>query len=301
MSVPHRLILSLLTAAVCAFTVAAQPPKGANAADEAALLKNAEGFLEAFQKGDAKAVAAFWTTDGDYTDQTGKRLSGREAIEKSFTEFFAENKGAQLRIEIDGLRFITPDVAIEDGMTAVIVPNGGPPSRAKYSIVHVKKDGKWSIGSVRETVYTPPSNFEHLRGLEGLVGTWIEEGAKGETIRISFEWAMSQNFLTSTYEVSFKNIAVGGATQWVGWDAAAKTIRSWSFHSHGGFGEGVWTQSGKTWTIKTSSTLPDGKKVSGTDMITFADSDTVLFSAKERMVDGKPLPDIKEIKLVRAK
>src|SRR3984957_17808971 len=128
------------------------------AKEEAGLLKRAEAFVEAFHKGDAKAVAAFWTTDGDYTDLTGKRLTGREEIEKSFTAFFTENKGAKVRIEIESLRFITPEVAIEDGMTAVLSPDGGPPSRAKYTIVNVKKDGQWQIGSVRESVYTPQSN-----------------------------------------------------------------------------------------------------------------------------------------------
>src|SRR5215218_9143255 len=148
--------------AACCLSAKAQPPKNGYAADDAAIQKNAEAFVEAFNKGDVKAVAAFWTGDGDYTDQLGKRLTGREAIEKSFTEFFAENSGAKLRIEIDSIKFITAEVAIEDGMTAVITPDGAPPSRAKYTIVHVKKDGKWSIGSVRESAYVPPSNSEQL-------------------------------------------------------------------------------------------------------------------------------------------
>lgn len=280
---------------------AAQPPKGGNAADEAALLKNAEAFVEAFQKGDAKAVAAFWTTDGDYTDMAGKRLSGRAEIEKSFTAFFAENKGAKLRVEIDALKFITPDVAIEDGMTAVLSPEGGPPSRAKYSIVHVKKDGKWSIGSVRESVYTPPSNAEHLRGLEGVIGSWAADANGGEVARISFGWSENQNFITASFTTTFKNVLIGGGTQWIGWDPAAQNIRSWSFHANGAFGEGTWTQDGKTWTIKTTATLPDGKKATATDILTVIDADTVGFQAKDRMLDGKPLPDVKEVKLKRVK
>src|SRR6516165_2625505 len=58
--------------------------------DKAAIQKNAEAFVEAFHKGDAKALAAFWTPDGDYTDQTGRHTKGREAIEKVFKGFFAE-------------------------------------------------------------------------------------------------------------------------------------------------------------------------------------------------------------------
>jgi uncharacterized protein (TIGR02246 family) len=280
--------------------VAAQP-KGANAADQDAIAKRAEAFIEAFQKGDAKVIAAFWTSDGDYTDMTGKRLAGRDAIEKSFTEFFADNKGLKLRIDSDSLRFVTPDVAIEDGTTHVLHPDGAPPSRAKYTIVHVKKDGQWQLGSVRETVFTAPSNYEHLHGLEGLIGTWADDAGKGEVVRISFNWSENQNFITSTFESTFKNISIGGGTQWIGWDPAAKTVRSWSFFSNGGFGEGAWTQAGKSWTIKTAAVLPDGKKATGTDTVTIVDAETISFQAKDRTVDGKPVPDIKEVRLKRVK
>jgi len=57
--------------------VSAQPPRGGNPEDKTAILKRADAFVGAFHKGDAKAVAAFWTKDRDYTNVTGKRLSGR--------------------------------------------------------------------------------------------------------------------------------------------------------------------------------------------------------------------------------
>jgi uncharacterized protein (TIGR02246 family) len=297
----HLRSFAFIAMAACSLSATAQPPKNGHAADDAAIQKNAEAFVEAFHKGDAKAVAAFWTADGDYTDQLGKRISGREAIEKSFEEFFAENKGAKLRIDIDSIKFITGDVAIEDGSTAVMTPDGAPPSRAKYSIVHVKKNGKWSIGSVRESVYIPPSNAEHLRKMEGVIGSWASEPVNGEVSRITFSWAENQSFITATFANTFKNITIGGGTQWIGWDPARKTVRSWLFLADSGFGEGTWTQSGKSWTIKTSVTLSDGTKATATEEITMIDADTVSFQAKDRTLDGKPLPDIKAIKLARVK
>src|SRR3954469_25159297 len=81
--------------------------------DKAAIAKNAEAFVEAFHKGDARALAAFWAPEGYYTDQTGKCLKGREAIEKTFQGLFAENKDLKLRIDSLALRFVTPDVAVE--------------------------------------------------------------------------------------------------------------------------------------------------------------------------------------------
>src|ERR1700722_3371221 len=77
-----------------------------NAADAAAMKKNAEAFTAAFDKGDAKAVAAFWTPNGDYVDETGRHMRGREEIEKAFTEFFSENKCLKVQIPTESLRFV---------------------------------------------------------------------------------------------------------------------------------------------------------------------------------------------------
>ena len=39
--------------------------------------------MAAFNKGDAKAVAALWTEDAQYTDETGLSYVGRDAIERA--------------------------------------------------------------------------------------------------------------------------------------------------------------------------------------------------------------------------
>ena len=39
-----------------------------------AITKAAEAFVEAFQKGDAKAVAAAWAEDGEVRDQAGDQI-----------------------------------------------------------------------------------------------------------------------------------------------------------------------------------------------------------------------------------
>ena len=278
----------------------AQQPKG-DPKDKEALAKRAEAFLEAFHKGDAKALAAFWVPDGDYTDQTGRQLKGRAAIEKAFQGLFAENKGLKLRIDSDSLRFVTADVAIEEGTTGVISPDGGPPSRARYTIVHVKRDGQWYLDSVRDTPFAPPTNYEHLRGLEWAIGDWVGNADTGEVERLSFAWTESQNFIVSTFNTSAKNVSVGGATVWTGWDPVAKNIRSWLFDSTGGFGEGSWTQDGKKWSLKTTTVLQDGKKAAATYVLTRVDADTIALQARDRSVDGKAVPDTKEVKLKRAK
>jgi uncharacterized protein (TIGR02246 family) len=271
------------------------------AKEEAALLKNAEAFVEAFHRGDAKALAAHWAADGDYTDQKGRHLKGREAIEKAFKELFAEHKGLKLRINMQSVRFMTPDVAVEDGTTEVFPPDGAPPSRARYTIVHVKKEGQWLVGSVRDAIFVPPTNHEFLRGLEWAIGDWVSEGNTGESARLSFAWSEHQNFIINKFTTSFKGLTVGSGTQFIGWDPLEKKIRSWTFETTGTFGEGFISQDGDRWILKASFVLRDAKKLTTTNVVTRLDADTITWQSTDRAMDGKALPDAKAIKLKRVK
>ena len=299
----HPSIVSLLSLAVAFAIGCGTSPTGAAESDpqEAAITKTAEAFVEAFQKGDAKAVASFWTPDGDYVDPSGRVLSGRPAIEKDFAELFAENKGLKLRIEVASLKFPTPDTAVEDGITAVLAPDGTAPSRARYSNFFVKKDGQWLLASVREATYVAPSNYENLRGLEWVIGEWVDENPSSELARVSFAWAPDQNFIVSTRTVETKEGVLDRGTQWIGWDPVSKQIRSWNFEADGGFGEGAWAKDGDKWIIKTTSVLADGSKVIATNVVSPLNADSISLQSKEQTVDGKALPDTNETKMKRAR
>ena len=298
----RTVILLAIPTAVFAWWVLPGPAQDRQGSPEASATigKNAEAFIEAFHKGDAKALAAFWTPDGEYTDQTGRLLKGREAIEEAFKGLFADNKDLKLRIDSDSLHFVTSDVAIEKGTTSVLPPGGSPPSRTHFTIVHVRKDGQWYLDSVRDTPFVPPANYEHLRGLEWAIGEWTGSTDTGEVERLSFDWTENQNFIVSSFTTTAKNVSVGDATVWIGWDPTAKNIRAWLFDSTGGFGEGSWNPEGNKWSLKTASILQDGKKAAATYVLTRGEGDTLTLQAKDRSLDGKAIPDGKEVKMKRA-
>ena len=277
------------------------PASAANqqTAEKEAIFNNAKAFVDAFEKGDAKAVAAFWAEDGDYVDLTGRRLQGRPSIENAFKDFFTENKGLKLRIDVNSVRFVTPDTAIEDGTTSLIPSDGTPPNQARYTNVHVKKDGQWVLQSVREAPYTPPGNYEHLRGLEWAVGEWVDEGDGPEIDHVTFEWSPDGNFLISTQDVTVKDTLVSRATEWIGWDPATSQVRSWSFVADGSVGENTWSNEGDQWIIKTNAILPNGKKLAATNSITRNGPDAITWQSKDRTLDGKALPEVQEIKMKR--
>ena len=293
-------IPSLLVLPVAILCLAASHTRGADTeAEEAAIVKAAEKFVEAFHSGDAKAVAACWTADGDYVDDRGKHFAGREAIEKNFAQFFAANKGLKLRIEMASLRFPADGVALEDGTSAVLAPDGSAPSRARYSNVLVKEDGNWLLSSVRESPDAGPSQYEFLSDLEWAIGEWMEDTTGSEVGHMSFSWAPGQNFVVAIRTMDFKDVSLLQSTQWIAWDPEAKAIRSWNFHADGGFGEATWSKDGEKWSIKSESVLADGSKVASTTTITQVDADTVKTRATNQTLNGKPMPDTAEVTMKR--
>jgi uncharacterized protein (TIGR02246 family) len=263
--------------------------------------KRAQEFIAAFDKGDAKAVAAFWMPDATYVDQTGRETKGRAAIQKLYEKTFAAQKGAKLSIHVTSAKMLSPDVGLEEGITEVRPAGGGPTSAAAFAAVLVKKDGEWYFQSVRDSVPRPPSNVEHFDDLEWLLGEWTGEATKGESARSSYAWAENQNFIVSSFATTVDGLPVVGGTQWIGWDALDKQVRSWSFYSGGGFGEAAWTKDGDQWLLKTTARTSAGKKVSATNVLTKTDDDHCTWQMTKLTVDGEALPDPKPVKMKRVK
>lgn len=293
--------LALAGAALMLFFMPAMGQPDKNSPGEKALAARAMAFSGAFDKGDAKALADFWAPDGDYIDEAGKKVKGREAIQKAFEELFAENKGLKLRINPTGLKAVTPEIAIEDGVTEVMFSDGRPSILTRYTIVHVKKDGKWLLQSVREAPFAPPTNYDQLRALEWVIGDWVDDTSNAEMARFSFSWGANQNFIIATFVATMKDVPVSGGTQWIGWDPVGKHIRSWTFDASGGFGQGEWAKNGNKWIVKSKMTLSNGKQVTATNIVTRIDADNITWQSTDRTVDGKEVKDTKEIKMKRVK
>ncbi len=67
------------------------------ASPEATSITNqAAEYEKAYNAGDAKGLARFFTDDVEYIDENGQLTEGRSDIEQLLTETFAENRGATL-------------------------------------------------------------------------------------------------------------------------------------------------------------------------------------------------------------
>jgi len=292
----QRIFLNSVAAVLAAWLMT---PTRASAADhrddEAAIRKAAEAYIIAFDNRDAKALAAFWSPHAVYASpMSGKQVEGRPAIEAEFAAMFKQAGKARLNVKIESIRFITDNVATEDGTAQVVRPDE-PPSDSTYAAIHVKKDGKWLIDSVRETVQPePPTAAEHLKDLDWMVGRWGDADGNA-SVKTLCEWTANHAFLTRSFDI----MTAGGerfqGTQVIGWDPSKKQFRSWAFDSDGGFAEGVWKRDGDRWIIQSTSALPDGRKGVATNVLRRIDENHFGWRSHAREVDGELLPNVDEI------
>jgi hypothetical protein len=144
----------------------------------------------------------------------------------------------------------------------------------------------------------PPSSYEQLKELEWMIGSWLDED-EAATIQTDCAWTKNKNIMTRSFAVLAGDQIDMSGMQIVGWDPAAKQIRSWVFDSDGAFAEGTWTRKDNRWLIQQTGVLPDGKKSSAINIITQVDNDSFTWQSVSRTVDGEVLPNIDEVLIVR--
>jgi uncharacterized protein (TIGR02246 family) len=267
---------------------------------EAEIRKANTDYAAAMMAGDLDAIMAFWAADADYIDEAGTMTRGSDKIAALFRKAMPEFKGAKISVKIHSLRFLRPEICLEDGTVDKTTATGTRES-SRFAIVWTKSAGKWQISSVRdlptEVNDLPSLASAQLKDLEWLVGEWVDEGAKAE-VTLNVKWAANKSFLLMDYVVKREGAEPLEVSVRVGWDGHNGRVRSWVFDSHGGFGEGYWSKDGKRWVVGTSGVLPDGGTGGATNIYEFKDENSFIWRATDRDVDGQPLADA-EVKFVR--
>ncbi len=270
-------------------------PDKDHAADRAAIRAAGQSFLKAYTAGDARALAAHWTAQGEYLADDGTILRGRGSIEKAYAELFDKKAGAtRAEIETTSLRFPSRDTAIEEGYFKMQTGKEAPVT-SKYSILHVRDDGKWLMAVVREW----PREGASLRDLDWLIGAWTAR--RGETeVRTTYEWWGEKSFIRVTITVQNEGRTRTGF-QMIGKDRATGQIRSWTFDPAGSFAEATWTRDGKKWVQESAAVLENGTTVSATNLLTRIDDNAFTFQSVQRSENGEPIADIPPVRVTRVK
>ncbi len=267
--------------------------------EEAAISRTSEAFIRAFDRGDAKAIAALWTRDCEYVAEDGSSIRGRDAIEKAYAEFFKNNPKRSIKVKIDSIRLLGKHTAQEEGTLTLTTSNAPEPSITHYSVLHIREGDGWQMAVVREWG-VDPAELVSVKDVEWLLGEWEAKTSDVE-VRSTYEWDEAKRFIRGRHTIKENGKVRQTSLQIIGKDPAAGQLRSWIFDSNGGIGEAYWTWEDKRWVLAATGTLPDGSTVSSTNLITPLDKDAFTWQSVERMLAGINVQDTAPVKVTRVK
>ncbi len=282
------------SAAAPAAATESAPP--ASDAETAAVQAVSESLVAAYNAGDSAKLAACFLPKAELIDDAGNVYRGLEEIGAIFKKFREQFPKATMELAVDSIRLAGEELAVEDGTRTVTTEDAAAVN--KYTMLYVKRDGKWLVAAARETVADPePTPHDRLLPLAWMVGEWVDESHES-AISINCRWADNQNFLIVDFKVTVEGNVVMQSGQRIAWDPQAERIRSWVFDSDGGYGEGRWADVNGIWIIKSTAVLPDGDSGSATMYIEPVSTDKFLMKGFDRIAGDTSLPDF-EAAIVR--
>jgi uncharacterized protein (TIGR02246 family) len=245
---------SVLAAAVRPATFADEHVEQQAQSEEAVIRETARKYIDARRRGDAKALAAHWSPDGSYVDGAGRSFNARQLIEQQFSEAAPTSTGEPEESKRNStIRFLTSDVAIEEGTSS-------GSAAGKFTAIWVKRGQDWLLTSLQDWQVANGSTPSPLDELGWIIGNWVADDNDNE-VACSVTWTENKRFILLQYTVVQADRRIS-ATQRIGWDPAARRIRSWTFDSDGGIVESRWHREGDSWIVKGAGVLPDGTQSS---------------------------------------
>lgn len=284
-------------ALACALQVRAEEPTP----EIAGLQKAASDFVIAYNNKDAAAIAALFTEDGEMADLTGGELtSGRGEIKARYEEVFA-NDPPQMSIEVDSVRLVAPNLAIEDGtfhLTPATDGDASPRSTSYTAVLMKNSGGLWQIASTRRLKDVTEAAGQLADLADALKGEWTYTNPEGVRLDLAFGWDASGKFLSGEMLTTTADAEPQDGSIRIGWDASKKQLVSWMFDAAGGFTHGVWTPDEDGWLIRSEGTTADGETLNASQQLTPEGMNTLIWAATNRVIDGEKQPD-KTLRLVR--
>lgn len=155
--------LAQFGAVLAAVSVASVPasaqagPSRPDSADEAAVRQVIAALPAAWNGYNMAAFGELFTPDADYVVITGRRLVGRDEIQRYHAELLSQlYKGSHLESAPTSTRFLGPDVALAQVVSEVTF-NGGKDKRQGAALyVLARQGGRWRIASVHNTLAGGP-------------------------------------------------------------------------------------------------------------------------------------------------
>jgi hypothetical protein len=144
---------------------------------------------------------------------------------------------------------------------------------------------------------------DSLDSLEWLLGEWTGM-TDHAVVLVSAHWCDGGAFIEREVIVRAEGQPEMGGTQRIGWDPVKQRIKSWTFDSQGGTGEGYWRRETNDkgvvrWIVESDDVMADGAASSTTSVFTPQGADRFVWEVERASVNGEHLPK-QQIEFVRA-
>ncbi len=295
-------MLALVAASAIAFgpqlrsPLSGQPPveTAVHDADRQAIARAAETFASAFNSGDAKAVAAMWTENGESRDADGTTFVGRAAIAKGYADYFKANPDAKLEVLVRSIRFPAKDMAVEEGLLRHLPEPKGLPYTTSYVAVLAREGGSWRIALSSATA----AGHNRLEDLDWLAGEWTGK-IKDATVTLSFVRHAQKPLLTASFTRTGPGQEKVAGNIRIAFDPETGQIRSWSFEDDGAHSQSLWVCDGKSWILDSRGVLADGTRTAERIVLQRVAPDIITWRSIDRAVGDRHLPDTPPTRLIR--
>ncbi len=154
----NRLVVCLAVAFLFACSNENSGQKGANmqSSDEQAIFSETEAFADAWNKGDAKAAASFYTRDAVRVGAFGDVQHGQAAIEAAYDQLLHQTmSGARVKQERGSVRMLSPELAVWQARIEIVPPGAGSSLKGHVVQVMTKATGRWLILEAHPKIFPP--------------------------------------------------------------------------------------------------------------------------------------------------
>lgn len=125
--------------------------------EEEAIIAETQAFQEAWNRGDSKAAASFYTEDGVRVGAFGDVQHGRAEIELAYHRLLHQSMpGAKVKQERGTVRMLDSNLAVWQGGIEILPPGGAAALKGHVVQVMKKVDERWLIVEAHPKIFPPP-------------------------------------------------------------------------------------------------------------------------------------------------
>ncbi len=119
-----------------------------------------EAYVKALNQKNIQELLDFWAEEAVYRNPvTGNLVQGKANIKKEYFILFDEMKKSQLTMTVHSITFPFEDKAVEEGVLHLHIP-GQNPIDHDYTMILVKREGKWKILNISEINIDLPESLK---------------------------------------------------------------------------------------------------------------------------------------------